>query len=190
MRFFIRSDRASAAQFRKYEAHMAYNAMIADLMNHPCVRQMDHYVHHGSVTCLEHCLSVSYYSFRLSRWLRLDQRSAARGGLLHDLYLYDWHTSHPVRGLHGLTHPRTALANALRHFELNRREQDAILCHMWPLTPRPPRTAAAWLICLMDKYCAVAEVFRLSGRLRLFPHNPSGRLVFAAGREPIRSQEI
>ncbi|MEA4888033.1 MAG: phosphohydrolase [Clostridiaceae bacterium] len=164
-------------QLKRRRLQVEYNSYIADLMNHPKVRQMDFYPHHASVTCLEHCLSVSYYSFRLSRRLKLDARAAARSGLLHDLYLYDWHINHPVPGLHGLTHPQTALANARRYFELSSGEEDAILCHMWPLTFKMPGTKESWMICLMDKYCALVEVSRLSSHLKLYPHNASGRLA-------------
>lgn len=53
------------------------------------VRMMGRWQHHGRITTLDHSLFVAYLSFRAARWLRLDERAAARGGLLHDLYLYD-----------------------------------------------------------------------------------------------------
>lgn len=38
----------------------------------------------------QHSLNVSYYSFIICRKFGLDAYSAARAGLLHDLYYYDW----------------------------------------------------------------------------------------------------
>ena len=40
----------------------------------------------------------------------LDAKSAARGGMLHDLFLYDWHTHARETGerLHGFTHAEKA----------------------------------------------------------------------------------
>ena len=166
------------------EIQLSYNECIADLINHPKVRQMDHYIHHGSVSCLEHCLSVSFYgyclSLRMGRHFRTDPRSVARSGLLHDLYLYDPHDGHPRDGFHGMTHPGTALKNARDYFELNPAEADAIMHHMWPLTIRLPRSSTSWIICLIDKYCAVSERFYLSTQLRLYPHNAAGRLAVEA----------
>ena len=60
-----------------------------DLLNCRQVRMMSRWKHHGRVTTLDHSLFVAYLSFRAARALGLDAAAAARGGLLHDLYLYD-----------------------------------------------------------------------------------------------------
>jgi uncharacterized protein len=176
-----RPDKPLAKKQKRREKQLSYNECIADLINHPKVRQMDHYIHHGSVSCLEHCLSVSFYAYSLSRRLgrhfRTDPRSAARSGLLHDLYLYDPHDGQPREGFHGLAHPARALANASEWFDLNANEADAIKNHMWPLTPHLPRSSSGWIICLIDKYCAVNERFYLSTQFKLYPHNAVGRLA-------------
>lgn len=147
--------------FIKYTDWSEHEQVVCDLLGHSVVRQMAKYRHHGRTSCLEHCLAVSRLSFIWAKKLGLDSRSAARAGLLHDLYLYDWHCEHPVPGLHGFTHPKTALRHADRYFQLSREEAESILCHMWPLTWRLPRCRLAWLICLVDKYCAVGEILRL-----------------------------
>ena len=79
----------------------------------------------------------------------LDAISAARGALLHDFFFYDWRTDGP--GLHGFRHPAIARENARSRFALNAIEEDAILRHMWPLTPVPPRYAESVLVCVADK---------------------------------------
>ena len=132
---------------------------IQDLLHTPVVQSMDNYIQHGQVTCLEHCLSVSWHSYRVCRRLGLDPQAAARGGLLHDLYLYDWHVPGSCQGLHGFNHPATALRNARRYFQLNRREEDIILKHMWPMTVSWPRHFESLVVCMVDKYCATIEVF-------------------------------
>ena len=45
-------------------------------------------------------------------------RSAARGGMLHDLFLYDWreHSKKTGDRLHAITHPITAYRNACKYF--------------------------------------------------------------------------
>lgn len=135
-----------------------YTESVKDLFAHNNVGRMSDFIQHGNVTCLEHSKRVSYKSYKICKFLKLDYRSAARGGLLHDYFLYDWHNS-PYR-LHGFSHPGLALANANRDFKLNKIEQDIIKKHMWPITIIPPRHLESLIVCLVDKYCSAIEVFR------------------------------
>ena len=66
-------------------------------------------------SCYHHSLLVSYASFVLCRRLGWRAKEAARGALLHDLYLYDWtdRSLHTGRD-HLKNHPATALENAIR----------------------------------------------------------------------------
>ena len=86
-------------------------------------------------------------------------RSAARAGLLHDLFLYDWHTHAKETGqyFHGFTHPKAALENADRYFRLTGEERMIILRHMWPLTLIPPTSKAGYAVTCADKYCSTVE---------------------------------
>lgn len=121
---------------------------------------------HGDISCLEHCLYVSYTSYVLCEKLGLDKKSAARAALLHDFFLYDWHKKDGRRGWHGFTHPRKALENAAQHFSLSPMEQNIILRHMWPLTPLPPRYKESFIVTMADKYCALSEVSHLYHKKR------------------------
>ena len=134
-----------------------YEKCIRDLIQHEMIRAMRNFVQHGDVNCLEHSLYVSYSSYMICRWLGFDYRSAARGGLLHDFFLYDWHIGKPYKGLHGFIHPHIALQNANQYFNLNDREKDIIQKHMWPLTLRLPGCKEAFVVLLADKYCASME---------------------------------
>jgi uncharacterized protein len=136
-----------------------YLGHVRDLIAHRAVVSMTHYSQHGHTTCLEHSLRVSYTSYKICKRLGLDARSAARGGLLHDFFLYDWHEKNSHRGLHGFTHPKAALKNAEHYFDLNERERDIIASHMWPLTPRLPKYREAYVVLMADKYCALLEIF-------------------------------
>lgn len=136
-----------------------FYSYIRDIVHHPVVLKMKKYPHHGQSSCYQHCLNVSYYNYRICKFLGLDARSAARAGMLHDLFLYDWHTHAKKTGnyLHGLTHPKDALTNANKYFEINDREREMILKHMWPLTVVPPTHFETYIICLTDKYCGYCE---------------------------------
>lgn len=135
-----------------------YLACVADLLSEDLVLSMAQYIQHGDVSCLDHCLQVSYGSFKIGKKLGLDYRSMARGGLLHDFFLYDWHITKTEEGLHGFVHAGIALRNASKHFELNNLERDIIAKHMWPLNLRPPKYKESLWVCLMDKYYATLEL--------------------------------
>ncbi|MGI6069586.1 MAG: phosphohydrolase [Blautia sp.] len=136
-----------------------FYSYIRDIVHHPVVLQMKKYPHHGKTSCYQHCLNVSYYNYRICKFLGWDARSAARAGMLHDLFLYDWHTHAGETGnhFHGLTHPWDALQNARKYFPINDLEREMILKHMWPLTVVPPGRKEAFIICITDKYCGSCE---------------------------------
>lgn len=136
---------------------------VKDIARHPVVLRMKLYPHHGTTNCYQHCMNVAYYNYQWCRFLGLDARSAARGAMLHDLFLYDWHTHAKRTGdqFHGLTHPDVAYKNAARIYKLNKIEKDIILNHMWPVTIRKfPRTKEGWITTLTDKYCGACETSR------------------------------
>lgn len=139
---------------------------ISDLIQDESVQSMKNYIQHGNVNCLEHSINVSYKSFLICKRLKLDYKSAARGGLLHDFFLYDWHATKQKSGLHGFTHPQTALTNANERFRLNNIEKDIIEKHMWPLTLKLPKYKESLIIILVDKYCSIAEI--ITNFVRLF----------------------
>ena len=135
-----------------------YIEIISELLKNEKVLIMKHYRQHLNISCFDHCLFVSYNTYLICKKHRLDYISAARAGLLHDLFLYDWRKRENGRkGLHAFTHPKEALRQALTITELNDKEQDIIKNHMWPVTPKFPRYKETYIITLVDKYSAVAE---------------------------------
>ena len=136
-----------------------YMECVYDIMNNEKFKEMNNYIQHGTTTTLEHCISVSYISYKICKYYNFDYISAARGGLLHDLFLYNWHTHCKETGknIHGLTQPRTALNNAKKYFDLNDVERDIILKHMWPLTVIPPKHMEGYVVMYADKYCGFIE---------------------------------
>ena len=146
-----------------------YYPIIADLLEREEVQALGNFRHHIMTTRFQHCLNVSYYNYRLCRLLRLDAVSAARAGLLHDLYHYDTarysHSAPAIR--HSHYHPMVALEAAEQLGEMNERERDMIENHMWPVTRPLPRYAESYVITVVDKYCAVIEfVLPQPARLR------------------------
>ena len=133
---------------------------ISDLIASEVVQKMCNFTQHGDTTTFDHCLMVSFKSFPFCRKFNLAYRAAARGGLLHDLFLYDWHDKDLEINLHGFYHPGIALRNAEKAFVLDDKEKEIIKKHMWPLTVVPPKCREAYVICYFDKTCTLKEVFK------------------------------
>ncbi|HEX3040255.1 MAG TPA: HD domain-containing protein [Caproiciproducens sp.] len=146
----------------KEEAQFFQNC-ASELLKCGDVQLMSNFIQHANVSTLEHSVSVAYYSYLACRKLNLDvdYRNMIRGALLHDFFLYDWHLKSDRKGLHGFTHPKTALENAEEHFSLNDMERDIIIKHMWPLTLTPPKYREALIVSLSDKFCSLIETLRI-----------------------------
>ena len=126
----------------------------------PQAQSMKTFIQHGHITTYSHVLNVVCMSCRMDERLHAhcDKRSLIRGAFLHDFYLYDWHDPTSNEGLHGFKHPVRALAKAQELFELNPKERNIIISHMWPLTiTRIPKCREAAIVCLSDKAVALYE---------------------------------
>ena len=131
--------------------------IITDILANKSIQNLKLYKHHYAYTRLEHCLSVSYYTYVICKFLHLDYKSAARAALLHDLFFYDCEDKLSRPKNHIKNHPKIALENANKLFNLNKKEQDIILKHMWPLTFSPPKYLESFIVTIVDKYCAFKE---------------------------------
>ncbi len=138
-------------------------SIINDLLKSSKVQEMKIYNQHAGTSCYKHCMQVAYYTYIVCKRLNLDYISATRGAMLHDLFLYDWHThireDKSWKGQHAFMHPKIALRNATQIFNLNDIEKDVIVNHMWPVTIKFPKTKEAFIVSCMDKYSATAETY-------------------------------
>ena len=134
---------------------------MARLENDPAVVKMKEFSQHRGNNTYQHSRNVAYRSYSLAKVLhwKIDERSLARGAMLHDYYMYSTKDMEISAYRHGTGHPKRALANARTRFHLNPKEENIIISHMWPLTLfHPPRSREAILVCISDKYCAVREM--------------------------------
>ena len=123
---------------------------------------MKNFRQHYQTTCFDHCLMTSFLCYHFCKIFNLDFVSCARAAMVHDLFLYDWRKKLSDRkGLHAFTHPKTAYDNASKLFNINKKEKDIILKHMWPVTLSFPRYIESFVLIFFDKYCALTECYEI-----------------------------
>ncbi len=150
---------------RQRELNRRIREEASDILQSGNFRSTRRYIQHGNVTVNSHCMNVAKYSIILSEKLHIpcSQRDLIRGALLHDYFLYDWHSREhvPLYKLHGFYHPGIALRNASKEYNLSPKEKDIIKKHMWPLTIVPPACREAWIVTSADKWCSLMETMHI-----------------------------
>lgn len=136
-----------------------------DILKSDNFLRSENYIQHGDVSVMRHSISVAKHSLLIAKHLgiKYNKRDLIRGALLHDYFLYDWHSKEHggLHNLHGFYHPGIALKNANKEYRLSRRQSDIIKKHMWPLTVVPPGCKEAWIVTMADKYCSLMETLHL-----------------------------
>ena len=142
-----------------YENDIEYMDIIGEILSNEQFLKLKNYRHHND-SIYDHVVDVSFLSYKISKRLKLDYKSTARGALLHDFFLYDWRKREKVDSFfkkHAFTHAKEALGNSVRNFEINQKEKDIIVKHMFPTTIIPPRYGESWIVTSVDKYLAIKE---------------------------------
>lgn len=138
---------------------MDFYRLIRHIIKTEEFKSMKNFRHHVKGNVHDHCIRVAYFCYNHHKRFKLSIpiEEFVRGALLHDYYLYDWHTGKVKH--HGREHPKIALENALKKYpDLTSNEIDMIENHMFPLTLlHPPKTKWGWLICFYDKVAAVCD---------------------------------
>ncbi len=141
-----------------------FNDCIRDIIYSDKVLKLQEYWQHCNTSRYQHSINVAYHSYFLCKILHFDYRSAARAGLLHDLFFYDWREEKQPEGNHAIAHAIVALRNANELTDINEIEADAIVNHMWPISRNMPKYKESYVVSLADKFCTmfeIAEAFKL-----------------------------
>lgn len=143
---------------------MEYYNIIYDILKNSEFQKRKKYKHHGDITVYDHSLAVSKLSYIIAKKLKCDYKSAAIGGLLHDFYKEPWQENKQKKSFfkkHGFTHAKDAMDNSYIYFNnlMNKKIENIILRHMFPLNKIPPKYIEGWIVNLSDKYISL-EVFK------------------------------
>lgn len=150
--------------------------IVEDIINNPEFKKRLYFPHHGNINVFNHCLRVSYDSFKFSYKKRINSNKCAIAGLLHDFYPYIWrkdvdnffleekyyqkiNTKTKILEMHGFVHGKEAALNYRKYFPNLDDEiiTNSIMYHMFPLT-KPPKYKVGWVITYYDKINAVKEL--------------------------------
>ena len=145
---------------RSGKRYNEYMEIVRDVMSSPSIQRLKEYDQHMGTSRLKHSISVSYKSFLLAKFLGWNSRAAARGGLMHDMFYYNFREAGYSAREHCRIHPQIALRNARCNFAVSEIESDIIGSHMLLTNWVKPKYKETYLIVLMDNYCALEEVIK------------------------------
>lgn len=151
-----------------YQDKEFYN-IVKDIINNEEFLKLREIKHHG-INRYNHCVRVSYYTYKVAKMLGLNYYEATRGAMLHDFFLDETVKDGSYRAL--TKHPKYALENSIKNFALTDREKDIIKSHMFPVNLTLPRYKESWLVDLVDDLCSFYERFystrELANKFALF----------------------
>lgn len=131
-----------------------FNLIIKDIINNQEFQKMKKITHHG-ITRFNHSLRVSYYTFLLAKKLKLNYKEATRAALLHDFFTDETSDMKTKKALK--EHPKIALNNSKKYFEISKLQEDIILKHMYPITLSMPKYKESWLVDIIDDFASLYE---------------------------------
>lgn len=154
---------------------------LESLLQEGRYKNLHNIIHHGSTSIMNHCVNVAETSYKLKNKFRikLNEDELIQGALLHDYFLYDWHEKGDWHCIHGFTHPKKAMLNAIADYNIDKRVQHIIKVHMFPLTiTSVPITKEAWVVMMADKLCALKEHIELYKMFFNKHYEPKYKVVF------------
>lgn len=138
---------------RKYE-NIEFEEIIKPFLKIDEFDKLKNIEHHG-ITRHNHSIRVAYYTYIVTKMMRLKYKEATEAALLHDFFIDE------VSGDNGLfrlrRHPLYAVRNAKKYFCLSELQEDIIKTHMFPITFTPPKYLESWIVDIVDDFASIYE---------------------------------
>lgn len=146
-----------------------YYEIVSEILNNEEFLKRKNYNHHEDKSVYLHSLIVSIKSYKISKRMNIDYKSVAIAALLHDFYYNDWQLckeKKPFLKQHGFVHSKEALENSRFYFGhlLNKKVENAILRHMFPLNIIPPVHTEGWIVTAVDKIDSL-DIFKKPSKI-------------------------
>ncbi len=140
--------------FNKYNSE--FNQIVDSIINNEEFQKMKDIPHHG-ITRYHHLLRVAYYTYYVTKFLRLDYLKATRAAVLHDFF-FEQEGQEYSKARVWRKHPSYAIDNTERVFGLlSDKEKDIIKTHMFPVTFTPPKYLESWIVDIIDDIAGIYE---------------------------------
>ena len=94
-----------------------------------------------------------------------NMEKTTRAALLHDFYIDEELDGNAFKKLK--SHPKMALENSMKYYDLDKMQQDIIVNHMFPCTLSLPKYKESYLVSTIDKVVSTYEMLRFKASLKL-----------------------
>ena len=131
-----------------------FDSIVSPILEIEEFNRLKYITHHG-ITRFDHSMRVAYYSYKISKSLRLDYKEVTEAALLHDFFLDEVDSENRVGRLRH--HPECAVKNASKYVDLSEKQIDIIRTHMFPVTFTPPKYLESWIVDAVDDVAALYE---------------------------------
>ena len=120
--------------------------IINDIINNRKFKKLKNENHHKSNNRYEHSFDVAKVTYKITKKLNLNYKSATRAALLHDFFFKS-----EIKGPKEIVfHPNFALENASKITKLNDLERNIILSHMFPIGYVIPKYKESIIVDIID----------------------------------------
>ena len=110
--------------------------------------------HHG-ISRYDHSMRVAYFSYLVTKFIRLDYKETTEAAQLHEFFTDEVKHENAVFKLR--RHPKHAVENAKKYFDISDKQEDIIKTHMFPVTFTPPKYVESWIVDIVDDIAAIYE---------------------------------
>ena len=131
-----------------------FHQLIEPYQNHPKILDMKNCKHHG-IDRYDHSFRVAYHTYKVTKTLKLNYKSATKAAFLHDFFIDEVKKEKAIGRLQ--KHPAVAVKNAKEYFGLTEMEESMIQTHMFPVTIKPPKQIEGWILDIIDDIASIYE---------------------------------
>ncbi len=156
---------------KKNDLNEFYNIINPILKSNEFIKRKK-YAHHGEISVYDHSLAVSILAYKIAKKFKLNYKDAAIGGLLHDFYRNPWQDNQIKKKFfqkHGFTHANDAYLNASYFYPdyINKKIENIIKSHMFPLNKKLPKFKESWIVSLADKIISL-QIFKEPKKIKSY----------------------
>lgn len=175
--YFIFGIKTTKLKKKDFEnEYLEFYQIIEPILIQSEMQKRKNYPHHINESVYAHVLRVAYDCYKIGKKLKMDYKSLAVAGILHDFYESPWQYStekKPLLQKHAFTHAKEAVKNAKKFFGpevVTPKVESIMITHMFPLNKKIPRNREAWLLTLIDKADSIDFIMHPIALFKIFCH--------------------